>query len=582
VITATKPRAKLLGSTTPRLFTPSLVQGRPGGCGCGCALSRRTSFGFSLVDFIETLVDVKLLPWQRWLAIHAFESASPIDPAMPIERAVKAARFRFRTLLILIARQNGKTTLIELKNLWKMYVLQVPLVIGTAQKLDLAEESWMKAVEIAEGVPELAREIGQVNRTNGKKSLALTNGSRWKIEPATRGGGRGLSGDDVNLDELREHQSWTSWGAVTKTTMARANAQIFAFTNAGDDKSVVLNTVQEQARAAALAILELLDSLGRGVTTEQVQQAAEDQSIDTSVFLAEWSVPDDVKCTCLRSGSHPHKADCQLQDRQLWAQANPSLGYTITEHAIASALATDPEAIFRTEVLCQRVPDLGQAQIDTEQWRRLGDSESRRAPGAEIVISADISPSRDHASIVMYSTREDGKGHTELIEYYSGSQVVLVVQRLAELKERHNPMAFTIDSSGPASSLEVELAKVGIKRAQIYQVDVAGPDGYYVEVDRWDRGGLYIPTSQEVAAGAAQFSDAVRDGEIRHRNQPPYDQAAGAVKPRPRGDGFVWGRRLASVDITPICGGSSARFAHVKLLDKLKPEDDYAVLDSVY
>jgi hypothetical protein len=364
--------------------------------------------------------------------------------------------------------------------------------------------------------------------------------------------------------------------------MARPNAQIFAFTNAGDDKSIVLNTVQEQARATALAILGLINSLGEHATTEQVQQRAEDEAIDTSVFLAEWSVPDDVKCTCLRNGSHPHKANCQLQDRTLWAMANPSLGYTITEHAIASALSTDPEAIFRTEVLCQRVPDLSQAQIDIEQWRRLGDEESRRAPGADMTISADISPSRDHASIVMYSTRDDGNGHTELIEYYTGAQVKLVAKRLAQLKERHNPVAITIDAHGPAGSLVLELEEYGIKRAQIYQADTVGPDGYFVEVDRWDRGGLFIPTTQEVAAGAAQFSDAVRDGGIRHRVQPPYDAAAAGVKARPLGDGFAWGRRLASVDITPVCGGSLARFAHVKLIDKLAPVEDYDLLDSVY
>lgn len=575
-------KSELLGSTTPRLFTPPLVRGKSGECGCGCALSRRTTFGFSLIDFIETLVNVKLLPWQRWLAIHAFEAAGPIDPTLPIERAVKLAGFRYRTLLILIARQNGKTTWVELKNLWKMFVLQVPLVIGTAQKLDLAEESWMKAVEIAEGVPELAAEIEQVNKTNGKKSLKLTNGSRWKIEPATRGGGRGLSGDDVNLDELREHQTWVSWGAVTKTTMARPDAQIFAFTNAGDDKSIVLNTVQEQARAAAGAVRTLLGSLGRGASAERIREAAEEASIDTSVFLAEWSVPDDVKCTCLRSAHHPHAANCQLQDRKFWVMANPSLGYTITQHAISSSLATDPEAIFRTEVLCQRVPDLTQAPIDIEQWRRLGDPESRRASGADMTISADISPSRDHASIAMYSVREDGLGHTELIEYYTGAQVKMVAKRLAQLKERHNPVAITVDTHGPAGSLTIELEELGIRRAQIYQEDIADPNGYYVETDRWDRGGLFVPTTQEVAAGAAQFSDAVRDGTLRHRDQPPYDAAAAGVKARPLGDGFAWGRRLAAVDISPVCGGSLARFAHVKLVDKLAPEGDYNILDSVY
>jgi hypothetical protein len=56
----------------------------------------------------------------------------------------------------------------------------------------------------------------QVDRTNGKKALKLAHGSRWKVAAASRKGGRSLSADDVNLDELREHHSWDSWGAVTK------------------------------------------------------------------------------------------------------------------------------------------------------------------------------------------------------------------------------------------------------------------------------------------------------------------------------------------------------------------------------
>jgi hypothetical protein len=131
-----------------------------------------------------------------------------------------------------------------------MFVLQVPLVIGTAQNLDISEESWDKAVEIVESVPELAAEIAHVDKTNGKKALKLTSGSRWKIAAASRKGGRGLSGDDVNLDELREHHTWDSWAAVTKTTMARPKAQIWAFSNAGDDRSVVLNDLQEKGRAS--------------------------------------------------------------------------------------------------------------------------------------------------------------------------------------------------------------------------------------------------------------------------------------------------------------------------------------------
>ena len=43
------------------------------------------------------------------------------------------------------------------------------LVIGTAQNLDVAEEQWRGAVELAEGVPELEEEIARIDKTNGKK-----------------------------------------------------------------------------------------------------------------------------------------------------------------------------------------------------------------------------------------------------------------------------------------------------------------------------------------------------------------------------------------------------------------------------
>ena len=315
----------LLGSTTPRIWTPPLVKGRRGPCGCGCALTPKTSLGFSAVEFAEQVIGLRVLPWQRWLLIHALE----LRPD---------GRFRFRTVLVLVARQQGKTTLVELKNLWKMFVLQVPLVIGTAQNLDISEESWDKAVEIAEGIPDLAAEITHVDKTNGKKALKLASGSRWKIAAASRKGGRGLSGDDVNLDELREHQNWDSWGAVTKTTMARANAQVWAYSNAGDDKSVVLNDLQAKGRAVAEALIDLIAKMVVAEAEEIVRQAAV-QGIDTTLGLFEWSAPDDVRCTCAQDSGHA--ADCRLQDRQAWAQANPSLGYTVTEQALASALATD-------------------------------------------------------------------------------------------------------------------------------------------------------------------------------------------------------------------------------------------------
>src|SRR5690606_12296797 len=160
--------------------------------------------------------------------------------------------------VVLVARQNGKSTLSQVLALWFMFVYGVPLVIGTAQDLDVAEEIWAGAVELAEESEDLGPLIERVVKVNGKKALELAKavelpnggGQRYKVKAANRRAGRGLSGDLILLDELREHQSWDAWGAITKTTMARPSALICALSNAGDASSVVLRHLRLSAHRA--------------------------------------------------------------------------------------------------------------------------------------------------------------------------------------------------------------------------------------------------------------------------------------------------------------------------------------------
>ncbi len=467
------------------------MTGPPGPCGCGCALTPATSLGFSAVDFHEQVLGIKLIPWQRWLLIHAHELRWD-------------GRFRFRTVVILVARQNGKTTAVGGKNLWKMYVLRVGMVIGTAQNLDISEEAWDAAVEMVEGTPELAAEVAHVDRTNGKKALRLLNGSRWKIAAASRRGGRGLSGDDVNLDELREHQTWEAWGAVSKTTMARPNAQIWAFSNAGDDKSVVLNELVEKGRAAAA-----------------------NPAADPTLGLFEWSAPDDVRCTCGRPDG-VHSQDCRLQDREAWAQANPSLGYTVTEEALASALATDPEEIFRTECLCQRVERLqSDWQVIPEAvWRALADEHSEAV--GRVAFAVHLAPDRSWAAIGAAGRRADGLTHVEVIDYRAGTG--WITDRAVQLVERWDPCALVVDAGSPAGSLIADLEAAGLT--------------------------IVKPAHREVAHAYGQFVDAVapEEGEptLRYMPHAALDVAVAGAATRPLGDAKAWDARAATTDSCPV------------------------------
>ena len=174
----------LKGSTEPRVYTPPLRE-----------LTSDTSLGFAVIDFAEDVLDVRLLPWQKWLFIHALEIIGDFGDEW---------LFRYRTVLILVARQQGKTMMSEILALFFLYAIGVNLIIGTSTNLDAAEEVWDGVVDIAESNDELADEIEDIKRSSGRKTITLSGRRRYRITAANRKGARGKSGDLVLLDELRE------------------------------------------------------------------------------------------------------------------------------------------------------------------------------------------------------------------------------------------------------------------------------------------------------------------------------------------------------------------------------------------
>lgn len=199
---------RLVGHEQARIYTPPLR-----------ALTPETSHGFAAIAFAETVLGLRLMPWQKWLLIHALE----LDAS--------GRYYRFRTVIVLVARQNGKTMVMLILALWHLYALGSKTVIGTAQDLTNAEKAWAEAVEMAQSDPELAEMVMKVNMGHPKymniqfdEDVTTT----YRVAAASRRGARGFSGDLILMDELREHQSWDSWGSATKdlpnsTPMLRAD-----------------------------------------------------------------------------------------------------------------------------------------------------------------------------------------------------------------------------------------------------------------------------------------------------------------------------------------------------------------------
>lgn len=486
----------LRGREQPRVFTPPLRD-----------LTPETTLGFLFIEFCSTVCGVDLLPWQRFLAIHGLEIIGDIEEEWT---------FRFRIVVVLVSRQNGKSKFLALLNLFFLYVLGIDLSVGTAQNLDTAEEVWSDAVDIAEAVQDLNEQIEHVDRVNGKKALRLVSGSRYKIVAASRKGGRGLSAELVSLDELREQTDWEAWGAVTKTTMARPNAQIWCFSNAGDAKSVVLRKLRLQCHA------EVGDP--DGAVKDYGFKLSNDEDEDGGfVGLFEWSAA----------------PGCSIYDREAWAQANPSLGYGfLTERALAAAVASDPEPVFRTECLCQWVDALTEHVFPEGSWERGTDPESSADIDADLCFGLDVSGDRTMTAIAVCGRREDGDWHVEVVKYASGFKWAIewLKTRAAKLAAKGGSMRLAVQGKGaPASSHVAELD-------DIYGLEVVQCIG--VNVGAWS-GRFYDGVS-----ACADIGDAT---PIRHRPQPALDVAATAAQTRPLGDG-AWGfdRKGSPEDISPL------------------------------
>jgi hypothetical protein len=113
--------------------------------------------------------------------------------------------YRYRIVVVEVARQSGKTLVMLILALWHIYALDSKMVIGTAQDLTRSEKSWAEAVEWAMENDELAPLIEDVKRGH-PKVLTLITGCEYRVAAASRRGWPRFTGDLILLDELREHQ----------------------------------------------------------------------------------------------------------------------------------------------------------------------------------------------------------------------------------------------------------------------------------------------------------------------------------------------------------------------------------------
>lgn len=492
----------MLGVTEPRIYTPPLRK-----------LTKSTSLGFAAIEYAETILNMELYPWQKWALIHSLEIVGDLKR--------NGWRFRFRTVLFMVSRQNGKTELSKVIASFFLNVLRVEAVFGTSLSMDKAEEVWEAVIQEQETHDALARDIQQVARRNGGKKLVLTGLRTYKVGAPTRRAGRGDANDLVMLDEVREHRDWETWSAAVASTNAKPNGMTVCFSNAGDPDSIVLRQIRSQAIEKING--DKANDFGGNVDAD-------------ALALFEWSAPEKA----------------ETGDLKALAQANPALGYgRLTERALLANRDTFPEAKFRSECMCQQVETILPEPFPEGSWNGGQDPESYIREDSELFFGVDLSQDRKWTTIAVCGMREDGNYHVEIVERRLGTEWAVDWFRSRVARYGGIKLAFQ-ERGAPASGLAEQICTIkGIER-----MAQGGPD---------------------LSAGWSRFYDAVaacepgntRGGvKVYHLPQPVLDTPGHTCQLRNLGGGVMLPDRIKSPDdISPLMACAMA-YAGATMINK--------------
>lgn len=426
-------------------------------------------------------------------------------------------------------RQNFKTGLIKQAELGWLYVTEERLVVHSAHELSTTEEAFNDLRALIENTPKLARRLDPgkgknpgISEGNGRWAIHLLGGQRIKYKARTKGGGRGLTGNKVVLDEgfalLPSHL-----GSLEPTLAAVPDPQLLTASSAGLLQSAVLRDKRDRGRA------------GKSPRQMYVEYG------DAQAWKG-----------CLRSDC-VHAKDavgCVLDDESRWERIQPALDRRVQRETIRSMRQSMPVEEFLREFMVwwEDPPNDDETLvIDLRRWGKLVNTNAKQPDKVAVVL--DVSPDRRRASIGVAGAGK--KGRTLVMTHTAGG-TAWVVPKLVKILAKRNVVEVALHPGGQSAVLVPELIKAGIQYETL--------------------------TSTDMGQACATFIEDVHaeTPKIEHVGQAELDAAVGNARTRFTGEAELWDRKDRSVDITALVACSTA--AHRWSL--LAPAD-YDVLDSI-
>jgi len=431
------------------------------------------SYGIDFIEWCES-IGFTLLPWQQFLA-HEICKVTEDD------------KWFCKEVGCIISRQNGKSTFMQLMILWRMFALGQKLQVHTAHKLTTSSEIFWKIDDTIQSHAKLVEDFGKKYESKGSQEIKLKSGGRYLVR-ANNSASRGIAAPDtIYMDEVREFHDDEVWSSLRYTQMATPNPQTLIFSNAGDQHSIVLNRLRDRGLAAAAGA-------------------------DDPIGWFEWSA----------------EPGCDIHDRDAWAQANPSLGHTISIENLQAAMS-DEESIVRTELLCQWVSVVNPA-ISPTNWAAGADKNLKLDKEEQTWLAIDLSPDRKAGALIAAQQKGD-LIHAVLLRTWT-NPVNLDAKQIANdiadevRKYQVETVAYSRQTSGAIAAL---LSPAGISTTPI-------------------DGAVYGQACDEMLS-------AITSGRLRHADQDEFNrQVLSAVKLPFKDGGWYLGRKVSNATICAAVG----------------------------
>lgn len=452
---------------------------------------------------VATLAGIPPYPEQQLVLNDLFA----LDPAEPNRSAV------FEQAAI-AARQQMKTGFLKQAALGWLYVMPQPLVIWSAHEFGTAQEAFRDMQALIASSPDLDRRVQKIRTAAGSESIEMKDGSRLRFKARTSGGGRGLTGSKVILDEAFALDG-AMMGALLPTLISVPDPQVVYASSAGLAKSGILRGVRDRGRAGA-------DRMG----------------------YAEW-LAEKRECASKVCDHTVGTPGCALDDKDLWRKACPISARKDPEamQAIANLRMALPPDEFMRECLGWWDEPLGDSIIGEGLWTNLlaEDSTIDRA-----TFALDVSPERDWASIVVAGVNQYGRTHIEItsrdgvLDHRPGTNWVR--DRLVQLAADRGGLAVNIAAGSAAESLAPDLDNAGIRVERIAMRDVVSACG--------------------------RFYDLAINEQLSHLVQDDLTNAVIGARKKNLGErAFMWVRTGSVGDITPLYAATLAVWAVDTALD---------------